>query len=77
MVKGTIILILGILFVLIITFAMSIRGCGVYGRRGYYRPPGLFYFGPRVYNEPVPTGTVRGGSIGGRTYRGGGIGGGK
>ena len=75
--KGTVILTLVILVVLVLAFTVSIRGCGVYGRRGYHRPPGAFYTAPQIYYAPVLTGSVREGGVGGRSYRGGGIGGGK
>lgn len=74
--KGTIILIVVILFVIGIVFLISIKGYGLYGYRGYNRA-GWFHIGPSVYYGSTSTGSVRAGSISGRTYRGGGIGRGK
>ena len=74
--RGTVILIVVVLFIIVMAFVASFKGCGVYGYSGYNRR-GWFHMGPHVYYEPVAVGTVRAGSVGGRTFRGGGLGGGK
>lgn len=66
------ILVLVILFVLFILMLRGCGGCGMHGCHGIFLPGHRTYYGGRRR-----TGSIRGGSTGGRTYRGGGIGFGK
>ncbi len=53
---------------------ISFRGWGYPGYyRGYYGPSWFYWGGPSIYHSP----SVRTGSVGGPSHRGGGLGGGK
>ena len=71
-------LVIGLVVILAVFFifllSMSFRGCGYAGYRGYGYGPSFFYWGgPRYYPGP----SVRTGSTGGPSHRGGGLHGGK
>ena len=68
----TLIVCLAIIYLL--AFRCGSRGWGYTGYNGYNRGPSFWYFGgPRVYHDP----SVRTGSLGGPSHRGGGLRGGK
>ena len=55
-------------------FWFSSRGWGYAGYGGYHRAPSFWYWGgPSTYHDP----SVRAGSVGGPSHRGGGLHGGK
>ncbi len=68
----TLLVILGVVYFSLFLFAS--RGWGYMGYRGYHYGPSWWYFGgPRYYYGN----SIRHGSMGGRSHRGGGMRGGK